>query len=43
VSDQKLEVTGFYALQHHVPKASGNDLGWLDRFMANRMNFSLPR
>lgn len=38
-----LEVTGFYALQHHITKAYGNYLGlcWLGRFMAKQMNLTL--
>ena len=44
-SDEKLEVTGFYALQHHVPKAYGNYLGlcWLGRFMAHQMGLRLTQ
>lgn len=44
-SDGKLAVTGFYALQHHVPKAYGNYLGlcWLGRFMAGRMDLRLSQ
>jgi thymidylate synthase len=44
-SDGKLEVTGFYALQHHVPKAYGNYLGlcWLGRFMARQMGLQLSQ
>jgi hypothetical protein len=40
-----LEVTGFYALQHHVPKAYGNYLGlcWLGRFMAKQMGLRLSQ
>jgi hypothetical protein len=40
-----LEVTGFYALQHHVPKAYGNYLGlcWLGRFMAQQLNLKLSQ
>ncbi|MGH9352993.1 MAG: thymidylate synthase [Terriglobia bacterium] len=45
VSDGTLEVTGFYALQHHVPKAYGNYLGlcWLGRFMAKQMGLRLSQ
>jgi len=45
VSDGTLEVTGFYALQHHVPKAYGNYLGlcWLGRFMAKQMGLRLAQ
>lgn len=45
VSDDTLEVTGFYALQHHVPKAYGNYLGlcWLGRFMARQMGLRLAQ
>lgn len=45
VSDDTLEVTGFYALQHHVPKAYGNYLGlcWLGRFMAKQMALRLAQ
>jgi len=45
VSDGALEVTGFYALQHHVPKAYGNYLGlcWLGRFMAKQMGLRLAQ
>jgi len=45
VSDGALEVTGFYALQHHVPKAYGNYLGlcWLGRFMAKQMDLRLSQ
>lgn len=44
-SDGQLEVTGFYALQHHVPKAYGNYLGlcWLGRFMARQMGLQLSQ
>jgi thymidylate synthase len=44
-SDGELTVTGFYALQHHVPKAYGNYLGlcWLGRFMADRMDLRLSQ
>jgi hypothetical protein len=44
-TDGKLEVTGFYALQHHVPKAYGNYLGlcWLGRFMAKQMGLQLSQ
>ena len=44
-SDGNLEVTGFYALQHHVPKAYGNYLGlcWLGRFMARQMGLQLSQ
>jgi hypothetical protein len=44
-SDNQLEVTGFYALQHHVPKAYGNYLGlcWLSRFMARQMGLQLSQ
>jgi len=40
-----LEVTGFYALQHHVSKAYGNYLGlcWLGRFMAKQMGLRLSQ
>lgn len=43
--DGTLEVTGFYALQHHVPKAYGNYLGlcWLGRYMARQMNLRLTQ
>jgi hypothetical protein len=45
VSDGTLELTGFYALQHHVPKAYGNCLGlcWLGRFMAKQMGLRLAQ
>jgi len=45
VSEGSLEVTGFYALQHHVPKAYGNYLGlcWLGRFMAKQMGLRLSQ
>jgi hypothetical protein len=45
VSGGTLEVTGFYALQHHVPKAYGNYLGlcWLGRFMAQQMGLHLSQ
>jgi hypothetical protein len=45
VTDETLEVTGFYALQHHVPKAYGNYLGlcWLGRFMAKQMGLRLAQ
>jgi hypothetical protein len=45
VSEGTLEVTGFYALQHHVPKAYGNYLGlcWLGRFMAKQMGLQLSQ
>jgi hypothetical protein len=45
VCDDGLEVTGFYALQHHVPKAYGNYLGlcWLGRFMAKQMDLKLSQ
>jgi thymidylate synthase len=45
VSDGTLELTGFYALQHHVPKAYGNYLGlcWLGRFMAKQMGLRLAQ
>lgn len=45
VSENNLEVTGFYALQHHVPKAYGNYLGlcWLGRFMAKQMGLQLSQ
>ena len=45
VSDGTLELTGFYALQHHVPKAYGNYLGlcWLGRFMAKQMGLRLSQ
>jgi len=44
-SEGTLEVTGFYALQHHVPKAYGNYLGlcWLGRFMAKQMGLRLTQ
>ena len=44
-TDGNLEVTGFYALQHHVAKAYGNYLGlcWLGRFMANQMGLRLTQ
>jgi hypothetical protein len=44
-SGENLEVTGFYALQHHVPKAYGNYLGlcWLGRFMAHQMGLRLSQ
>ena len=44
-SNGGLEVTGFYALQHHVPKAYGNYLGlcWLGRFMAQQMGLHLSQ
>jgi hypothetical protein len=44
-SDVDLEVTGFYALQYHVPKAYGNYLGlcWLGRFMAQQMGLRLTQ
>lgn len=44
-SEGKLEVTGFYALQHHVPKAYGNYLGLcgLGRFMAQQMGLQLTQ
>jgi hypothetical protein len=44
-SDADLEVTGFYALQYHVPKAYGNYLGlcWLGRFMAQQMGLRLAQ
>lgn len=44
-TDGQLEVTGFYALQHHVPKAYGNYLGlcWLGRFMAKQMGLQLSQ
>jgi thymidylate synthase len=40
-----LDVTGFYALQHHVPKAYGNYLGlcWLGRYMARQMDLRLTQ
>ena len=43
--DGRLEVTGFYALQHHVKKAYGNYLGlcWLGRFMAKQMGLTLAQ
>lgn len=43
--DGELEVTGFYALQHHIAKAYGNYLGlcWLGRFMAHQMDLRLSR
>lgn len=42
-ANEELEVTGFYALQHHVDKAYGNYLGlcWLGRFMAQQMGLRL--
>lgn len=45
VNEGKLEVTGFYALQHHVSKAYGNYLGlcWLGRFMAGQMGLTLSQ
>jgi hypothetical protein len=45
VSEGNLEVTGFYALQHHVPKAYGNYLGlcWLGRFMAKQLGLRLSQ
>jgi hypothetical protein len=45
VSDGRLELTGFYALQHHVPKAYGNYLGlcWLGRFMAKQLGLRLAQ
>ena len=45
VSEGNLEITGFYALQHHVPKAYGNYLGlcWLGRFMAKQMDLHLSQ
>ena|SRR6185312_11794482 len=45
VTDDMLEVTGFYALQHQVPKAYGNYLGlcWLGRFMAKQMGLRLAQ
>lgn len=44
-TDGNLEVTGFYALQHHVPKAYGNYMGlcWLGRFMAHQMGLRLTQ
>lgn len=44
-TDGNLEVTGFYALQHHVAKAYGNYLGlcWLGRFMAHQMGLRLTQ
>lgn len=44
-TDGNLEVTGFYALQHHVAKAYGNYLGlcWLGRFMAHQMRLRLTQ
>lgn len=44
-TDDTLEVTGFYALQHHIPKAYGNYLGlcWLGRFMAKQMGLHLAQ
>jgi thymidylate synthase len=44
-SDRELAATGFYALQHHVPKAYGNYLGlcWLGRFMAHQMGLRLSQ
>lgn len=44
-SAETLEVTGFYALQHHVPKAYGNYLGlcWLGRYMAKQMGLRLSQ
>lgn len=43
--DGNLEVTGFYALQHHIAKSYGNYVGlcWLGRFMAQQMNLRLTR
>ena len=43
--DGELEVTGFYALQHHITKSYGNYLGlcWLGRFMAQQMELRLSR
>ena len=40
-----LEVTGFYALQHHITKTYGNYIGlcWLGRFMAQEMGLRLTR
>jgi hypothetical protein len=45
VDDGRLEVTGFYALQHHISKAYGNYLGlcWLGRFMAQQMGVTLSQ
>lgn len=45
VDDGRLEVTGFYALQHHISKAYGNYLGlcWLGRFMAQQMGLTLSQ
>jgi hypothetical protein len=45
VDDGRLEVTGFYALQHHISKAYGNYLGlcWLGRFMAKQMGVTLSQ
>lgn len=44
-SDGELTLTGFYALQYHVPKAYGNYLGlcWLGRFMAHQMDLRLSQ
>jgi hypothetical protein len=44
-TDGCLEVTGFYALHYHVPKAYGNYLGlcWLGRFMAQQLNLKLSQ
>lgn len=44
-SEGYLEVTGFYALQHHMPKAYGNYLGlcWLGRFMSQQMGLRLAQ
>ncbi len=45
VDEDRLEVTGFYALQHHISKAYGNYLGlcWLGRFMAKQMGLTLSQ
>lgn len=45
VQGANLEVTGFYALQHHIPKAYGNYLGlcWLGRYMAKQMGLRLSQ
>lgn len=45
VDEGRLEVTGFYALQHHISKAYGNYLGlcWLGRFMAKQMGLTLSQ
>jgi hypothetical protein len=45
VDEARLEVSGFYALQHHISKAYGNYLGlcWLGRFMAKQMGLTLSQ